>query len=189
MHRTLKKVRRLNEVKRCCLFPVINQSSVAEHSLHTAMIAVFVAHELLAKGVTLDLAKVTQIAVFHDVEECYISDVPFTVKQHPGVREALQGALVNQIEIDTPYAPPWFKEIVSGGCDGSIEWKIVKACDMAELIMYIHDEMALGNQTMPDMLERAQRVLRDRNEELGSELLWSLAAKYSVTEVHERMNP
>jgi len=149
----IKFVRKLNNINRCSMYPVIRATSVAEHSFHVGAMSALISQEFLALGVYLDQLKVIQLALFHDVEESAISDIPHHVKTAlrelaPQFDEVCH-SVISQV---TQKYPPYFKSLVQAGCDGSLEWLIVKLCDSYELLCYCLEEYNMGNKQIRDIL-------------------------------------
>ena len=159
---TLRKIRVLNHIQRCCLFPLIKPTSVAEHSFHVAIMCVFVCDELKREGKEIDELKVLKKALFHDCEETFTSDVPYTMKIH--LKEKITATVNKIVGGEFPGAPTWFTEIVKEECDGSLEHWIVKLCDMMELNLYCLDEIEMGNKHVLPMLKRGMDVAWEINK-------------------------
>lgn len=167
---TTKKLRRLNHINRCALFPVLKTTSVAEHSWHVSVLVTCVFFELFQKGFDLQLGKLLTAAVFHDAEECFITDIPYPVKRR--IKPALKLLLPELLEQELPNAPEWITNLINNQTDlTELEVRVVKACDMAELVMYAREEYHMGNNKILPLLVRAVQELTFLNNDLGSELL------------------
>lgn len=175
----LQKVRILNHMKRCCMYPCIHKTSVAEHSYHVALLSLFVGEELIAKGVNVNIEKVMSLALIHDLDEAVTSDLPYPVKNHvkKAIKEYIDDKFDNELNHMTP---AWLKTRFNGMNCKEFEYRIVKACDMAELLMYCIDEMELGNRKVRDMAETACRVLIDLNMEIQSNHLNNIVTKFDI---------
>ena len=156
--KTVLKLRRLNHVKRCALFPVLHPTSVAEHSFHTSLLVLFLIEELKKEGRQIDELKALKLAVLHDTEEIIVSDVPYTVKLH--LEDKFDVALSNMISDDLPDAPEWLVKAMTAKGDGSLEYKILKVADLWELALYCIDEMELGNRNVREMLVKSIEVCK-----------------------------
>lgn len=148
----LNTIRNLNHVTRCQRFPLIRATSVAEHSLHVAMIALFIAEEL-----SLDVTKVLRRALLHDAEETLLSDIPYDVKQYLPTDDALS-ALRAQHFGD---APEWFYNALMEPCDGSAEHHVAKLADVLELAMYCTEEIKMGNTHLKPLLSNALELVAE----------------------------
>ncbi len=166
---TIRKLRKLNHVRRCSSFPIIHETSVAEHSYHVALMCIFVAEEIKeGTGYEVDTSKLLKKALLHDVEEIITSDIPHPVKKY--IRSGLRDFISSSTEFEE--CPNWlYNEIMNGHEDDSLESKIVKACDMAELVLYCLDEMKSGNTHVESMRDTALQVLRACNENIQSNYL------------------
>lgn len=154
-----EKVRKLNHIKRCSLFPLINPTSVAEHSFHVAVMSHLYARQIEDLGCPVDVSEVTTKALFHDVEECSISDIPWHIKHHlrkfTNFDEAVNSHTANDLN---NYSVEVALRAVES-CDGSLEWVIVKICDIAELLVYCKEEYECGNRHLYDMMSNGSREL------------------------------
>ncbi|WP_457743107.1 HD domain-containing protein, partial [Thermococcus sp.] len=55
---------------------VPNPESIADHSFRVALITLFLADELKARGVEVNTEKALKIALLHDIGETRITDIP-----------------------------------------------------------------------------------------------------------------
>ena len=166
IYSALNIVRKLNHIPRCFRFPLVRATSVAEHSFHTAVTALFLAEELKAGAYpALDMEKLLRRALLHDTEESLVSDIPYDVKKHlTGITEALE----RMFEETFVHPPEWFRVAVCGSCDGSIEHQVAKLADMLELAVYCVGEVRMGNKHLLAILREALTVSTKRNETIGS---------------------
>lgn len=171
-HETVTKLRALNNVNRCALFPIVKITSVAEHSYHVAMLCLFVAEELKAtRKVNRELVLLK--ALCHDVEEAIISDIPYHVKKKVSVHSGK--ALQEMVRDGLKNAPSWFINMVTDSGSTQIEDLIVYSCDMAELIMYLQVERGFGNTHVDELLNHAAHLLQQMNIQVNSHLLEDIA--------------
>ncbi len=165
----LKKIRVLNCVKRCSLFPLIRPTSVAEHSYHVAMLCNIIYHEMED---SLDYTKLMHMALCHDIEECITSDIPYFVNKH--VKDGLKDFLVKSMDSDDPVhslkdAPDWLKScIIAVPDEASMEHKVMKMCDLVELAMYCVEEVTMGNKSVLPMLNNCIRIVELMNRDVES---------------------
>lgn len=174
---TLQLIRKLNYINRCCLFPLVKPTTVAEHSFHVAVIALTISEDLKEAGQPVDQFKVLKHALLHDVEESIISDIPYTVKMH--IRPSLAEALRIMGEDQLVDVPEWLTREIYAECDGSMEWLVVKAADMVELLMYCRDEERLGNLNLKSMVDRGWEVTKELSDRIPSPWLKSTVSSLS----------
>ena len=76
-----RELRELEHVPRWAIIRCIKQQSVAEHSYFTAMYANKIA-EIIGwdKKYPYEIHKLITYALWHDIEECFMSDIPGPVK-------------------------------------------------------------------------------------------------------------
>lgn len=171
MLKTIQKLRRLNHVKRCSLYPVLHPTSVAEHSFHVSVLVIFIVDEMKKEGRIIDELKVLKIAVLHDAEEVITSDIPYTVKQQlreSQLKDRVDIALKTMVKNDLPNAPEWLVTALTASGDDSLEYKIAKLADLIELCQYCIDEMELGNKHVVEMYERGLQLLINLNKDVQS---------------------
>lgn len=157
----ITKVRRLSNLKRCSLFPVVIQQNVAEHSFYVSVLCLFVSEELKRKGIKLDEAKLLKYSLLHDIDEAITGDIPYHVKKelNPTLSEYVSRTLQEEFngidyEID--------KE--------SLEYKIVKLCDYVELYLYCCEEKLRGNSALDYVAENCRTIVTSINTEIQSYL-------------------
>lgn len=158
----ITKVRRLSNLKRCSLFPVVIQQNVAEHSFYVSVLCLFVSEELKRKGVKLDEAKLLRYALLHDLDEAITGDIPYHVKK----------------ELDptlSEYVGRTLKQEFDGICfevdEDSLEYNIVKLCDYTELYLYCCEEKLRGNSSLDYVAENCKTIVNSINVRLQSYLI------------------
>jgi len=155
-------IRKLNHIKRCALFPLINPSSVAEHSFHVAVMAKVYSMELSSiPSVEVDASKAVNLALFHDVEEAVTSDIPWTVKNHLRITTDFDKSINEYVSNHLDSYPRELLDLITEKCDGSVEWLVVKTCDMAELLLYCKEEYDTGNRHLSEMFKNGAGALVD----------------------------
>lgn len=155
-------IRKLNHIKRCALFPLINPSSVAEHSFHVAVMAKVYSMELSSiPSVEVDASKAVNLALFHDVEEAVTSDIPWTVKNHLRTTTDFDKSINEYVSNHLDSYPRELLDLITEKCDGSVEWLVVKTCDMAELLLYCKEEYDTGNRHLGEMFKNGAEALKE----------------------------
>ena len=149
----VRAVRKLNHINRCSRFPLVRPTTVAEHSYHVTVLALFIAEDVAADWLPeLKFEKVLRRALLHDAEEALMSDIPHDVKKYLGdTSDALRG----MVEKEFKGAPHWFTSALLEPCDHSVEHHIAKLADHLELAMYCVDEHNVGNRNLRAMLRKS----------------------------------
>lgn len=159
---SIKTIRKLNHIKRCSLFPLVNPSSVAEHSFHVAIMSKIYSTELANLcHVSVDIDRATSLALFHDIEESIISDIPWTVKRHLRATTEFDESVKGYVRRQFGKHSDQLAELATNCCDGTIEWLIVKTCDMAELLLYCKEEYDTGNRHLGEMFKNGAETLKE----------------------------
>jgi len=151
-----RELRELEHVPRWAIIRCIRQQSVAEHSYFTAMYANKIA-EIIGwdKKYPYEIHKLITYALWHDIEECFMSDIPGPIK-HGIVNEELYdkfadnqckkywGKSKNDI-IDERF--PHDRQII----------QIVKCASTIEELFYLLGESQLGNRTIYDIIKASNK--------------------------------
>ena len=167
IYSALTTVRNLNHITRCPRFPLIRATTVAEHSFHTAVMALFLGEELKATTYpSLRMEKLLRRALLHDAEEALISDIPHDVKKYI---QGIDAAVEQMFENIFTGVPQWFRSAVCSPCDGSMEHRVAKLADMLELAMYCTGEVRLGNKGIMSILRNALEISAKLNEKIESQ--------------------
>ena len=151
-----RELRELEHVPRWAIIRCIKQQSVAEHSYFTAMYANKIA-EIIGwdKKYPYEIHKLITYALWHDIEECFMSDIPGPVK-HGTIDEfkynkfadnqckKYWGKSKNDI-IDERF--PYDRQII----------QIVKCASTIEELFYLLGEAQLGNRTICDIIKASNQ--------------------------------
>lgn len=171
----IQKIRQLNHINRCSLFPLVKPTSVSEHSYHVSIITMFLYEDLPNKS-EVDFYSLMLKSLTHDIEEIIISDIPFTVKKY--VNSNLNEVLPSLVEEELGAAPNWLKSAILHN-SSSIEDRIIKIADMLELMFYCVDEMSLGNMKVLKMFQRAAEEVELINSKVNSPLARTISSELS----------
>lgn len=117
----LEAVTRFQSIKRWHMIDTTRTQSIAEHSANVALLAYHIAitspEVYFGSGET-----VLAPALFHDLPEVFVGDIPTHTKKH----------LTGLIQLEDLLTPPEFK------CDASDQvHALVKLCDLADGIRFI----------------------------------------------------
>ena len=125
---------------------VPNPESVAEHSYRVALITLFLADELKAKGVEIDIEKALKIALLHDVGEARITDIPKTAQYYLDKGKAEKKAVM-ELLLSSPKPKEYFKLWREYEEELSTEGRLVKFADRLEMLIqaYEYEKAGLRN--------------------------------------------
>ncbi|ASJ07592.1 HD domain-containing protein [Thermococcus pacificus] len=116
--------------------------SIADHSFRTALMVLFLADELKAKGVEINTEKAIRMAILHDLAETRITDVPLTAQRYldkgKGEREAFMEMLSSVGRRDLLSL---FGEYEN---ETSIEGRLVKFADRLEMLIQAYEYEKAG---------------------------------------------
>lgn len=160
-----RELRELEHVPRWAIIRCIRQQSVAEHSYFTAMYANKIA-EIIGwdKKYPYETHKLVTYALWHDIEECFMSDIPGPVK-HGTIDEAKYNKFAdNQCKkywgknkndiVDERF--PYDRQVV----------QIVKCASTIEELFYLLGEEQLGNRTLYNIIKASQQKAIDELKDL-----------------------
>lgn len=172
-------LRNLRFIRRCNTYPTIHDEDVAQHSFYTAMLVEILGqdynHMVAAHNAevhpydfdnqksVMNLDKAFRSAFYHDIEEAYVSDIPYTVKHHDvNVHMYISRVRDDMMEEN-------FKECgdaLSDMCTYCLKAKkskegyLVNIADMLELAIYCAEEVSNGNTSILPILENALKILK-----------------------------
>ena len=171
-------LRRMRHLRRCNTLPTISDEDVAQHSYYVAMLAMSIGdeyntyatehnvgyHPLDAENQMdeLNMEVVLRKALCHDMEETFVSDIPWNIKHadketHSMFEKSIQkhmdlvfdGTSSLQIQRD-----------MNKTCKDGLEGELVNVADMLELGIYSWEEYNQGNKSMKGMLYKAVRLIK-----------------------------
>jgi 5'-deoxynucleotidase YfbR-like HD superfamily hydrolase len=164
--RLLEAISTQSNVFRYSLSPTIRQQSVAEHTGRASQIMLLVLDELdqfhiMRVSPEMLIACLGGIIV-HDLGESLVGDTPYPVKAEESAFQALESRWLQQLISESGSL---LRSAVSLPED-SWMLALLKAVDMAELIMFCTQEVKMGNSTMIPLLRKALGLLDLCNEAL-----------------------
>ena len=151
-----RELRELEHVPRWAIIRCIKQQSVAEHSYFTAMYANKIA-EIIGwdKKYPEEMHKLVTYALWHDIEECFMSDIPGPVKHGTVAENKYDKFANNQCKkywgknkndiVDQRF--PYDRQII----------QIVKCASTIEELFYLLGEAQLGNKTIYDIIKASNQ--------------------------------
>lgn len=142
----LKKARRLSIVPRWSIIPTIRQQNVAEHSFQVAVLTKY-------------------LLKFHEDA----TDNHFT-------REALSYALEHDeeeaVKGDMPGGPVIKRDFKALTSERGQVWAVVKMADMLEAMIFLEEEVALGNEQVMPIIDGYEKDVERLNEYIA----WDIPA-------------
>lgn len=121
--------------------PRVIDESVAEHSYFVALIVY-----RLYEDYDFDLHIALQMALFHDLPEIFLSDVPNNTKaMFPKLKEIMESYEFDAINMLDPSMTGFIRDYAE---QKTLESMIVRAADMLSIIQYTSQEAELGNAYM-----------------------------------------
>lgn len=149
--------------------------SVAEHSWSTSYLSFLLASSLKFRGESIDIEKVLNMAIFHDISESRISDIPHSAIILGGheMRHGKETAESNAIqEILDPSSHIYEKvaAILAEYKEGlSLESRIVQGADLLDMLFYAISLEANGVD--PKLLKQFFATSRERITSLNVQLV------------------
>ena len=169
--------RRLKSIKRCNTLPALQPTDVAQHSYYVALLSMAFADEYntWAEEYNLDfhpqdfdnryelinVEVLLRKALLHEVEESFISDIPWNVK-HMGTE--FNDNFTNGIAeyLDKKYEDSKTMKMyqsLNKSSKKGIEGELVNLADMVELAWYCWEEVKFGNQFFTNLLEKCINII------------------------------
>jgi|TARA_Y100000310_G_scaffold80345_3_gene77004 5'-deoxynucleotidase len=151
-----RELRELEYVPRWAIIRCIKQQSVAEHSYFTAMYANKIA-EIIGwdKKNPEEMHKLVTYALWHDIEESFMSDIPGPIK-HGIINEELYDKFADnqckkywdksKTDIAHP-SYPYDRQVI----------QIVKCASTIEEFFYLLGEAQLGNRTIHNVIKASNQ--------------------------------
>lgn len=154
-------LRRGSQVRRYHTWPVLRHQTVGEHSHRLALIVMEV-YPACSKELLMAVA-------LHDLSEAISGDMPSTFKwRFPEVGKALNES-TTKLETDLGLRVPL----------SEAEAKILKWCDLAELLVFAIDEVWMGNRNCDEIVKRvAPRLHLSAPNEHAAMFLFNAVREY-----------
>ncbi len=113
-----------------------NLESIADHSFRVSLITMFLADELKAKGLEIDVERALKIALLHDLAEARLTDIPPTAQYYIDKSKAEKKAAMEML-LSTP-RPREYEEGLS------LEGRLVKFADKLEMLIQAYEYEKTG---------------------------------------------
>ena len=149
----------LRHVRRFARQPVNQPQSVADHCYYTAMLAACFAQQIAHYPFSnIQYGVVVEAALWHDAAESFTSDLPHDVKRWSNelheMFDRLEKVTLSRLSVFTGVTLPWPLRQPE-----SLEARVVKIADCAELLFYVRSERALGNSALDVAFDRISEYL------------------------------
>ncbi len=139
--------------------------SVAEHSFRTAVIGYTLAR--LDGGV--DVGRVVQLCLFHDIPEARIGDLNYVAKKYVKADEA---RAVADLARTLPFGDDYLGTLEEFGAGASREAQLAHDADQLEMILALKEYKDLGNQYADEWYPFSVRRLRTDLARRMAETIW-----------------
>ncbi|MBD3194381.1 MAG: hypothetical protein GF317_04950 [Candidatus Lokiarchaeota archaeon] len=178
--KSLMQMRRIGNIKRYGLFAILHPQSVSSHVAHVVSLAYLICKNEKQIGemhISEELLnKVLVAALYHDTEEIYSGDIPYTFKRDglsnilkSKCKDKLEHYMINENGVcnvwESVYSGWLLAHYICGEVDDAADDKflgdVVASADMLELCLFCYEEYRLGNKTILEVLYRGLKILRD----------------------------
>jgi putative hydrolase of HD superfamily len=132
--------------------------SVSEHSYGTAILSLLISKEMIGEGHVVDVAKVTSMALIHDIAEAITSDIPRTAvhlggQQFVDAKSEAERKAVTQIADNSTTFKDWLENLWADSVNASIlESRIVTCADILDML--IHSLSLEKSGVSPQILDK-----------------------------------
>lgn len=169
------------------------EQTVADHSYRVAMLTMFVcdgfnrrieelfgseeAHKITVTSTNskaLDVLTAIRFALFHDVEEAFIGDIPYPYKNSKFYETTIESLFIKQQLEDNKVFDNYTTYILTSKVKKhfDFEFQVMKFCDMFDLVKFCQAELRSGNSHIIPVLDKGANVCLD--------LISSIQKKYGV---------
>lgn len=128
---------------------VPNPESVAEHGYRVALITLFLADELKARGIEIDVEKALKIALLHDVGEARITDIPMPAQKYFDKVGGEVRALEDMLRV-TGRAEEYLGLFREYEAELSLEGRLVKFVDRLEMLVQAFEYERAGVRNLDE---------------------------------------
>jgi len=122
---------------------VVSPESIADHSFRTAIITLFLADELVKRGLSMNVERAVKIALLHDIGEARITDVPLTAQGYLDKGKAERKAVV-ELLLRSPFPEEYFELWREYEEESTLEGKLVKFADRLEMLIQAYEYERAG---------------------------------------------
>ena len=157
---------RILNIKRFGTRNMVSAISVAEHSWLVAMLSMMICDNIVhfCKDISYDkeiYVRVLEKSILHDIEECFLGDIPFETFTRPIIKEAKDklGPHILDVLFEEPQYSR-YKKIWKDSKDG-ITGLIIKYSDMLSVLVESIREIRVGSNNLNDVVVRCLDLLDD----------------------------
>src|SRR3989338_350171 len=172
----------LRNIDRYSREPLIQIENVAEHSYYVIFYSWMISNDLISKGHKIDIQKVMESAMLHDMEESVFGDLPRPIKKaYPEldsmIIDAAYSAVKNIFDKTGFYDAEYPAKIWKNAMNGSLAGKIVKFSDDLDVFAYAYEEARKGNTRMADLFIEHLNYIKDfRSDPLFADYIGQIDA-------------
>ncbi len=147
----------LRNIVRYSREPIIKGENVGEHSYYVGLYSWIVANDLISRGHKIDIQKVMEGALLHDIEETVFGDLPRPIKKaYPEIdalvsKEAYSAVKKQIFDKIGVYDSEYPAKIWKNAMDDSLEGRIVRFADDLDVFAYAYEESRRGNKRMAEL--------------------------------------
>ncbi len=131
--------------------------SIADHSYRVAIVTLFLADELKAKGLEIDVERALKIALLHDLGEARITDVPKGTQSYIDKGKAEKKAVM-ELLLTSPRPKEYFRLWREYEEELSTEGKLVKFADMLEMLIQAFEYEKTGFRNLDEFWETLKKL-------------------------------
>lgn len=138
----IKYYRKLKNIDRMQGLPKQRNYSLMEHSY---MVTVLFRHFASIENVSYDMCAL-DIVMHHDIVESVTMDLPWPIKNHNSETKLAWGVIEEEL-IKTHFQLSNYSDTNIKGSLTPLQYSLFKACDTLDLLIFVKEEQALGNNT------------------------------------------
>jgi putative hydrolase of HD superfamily len=166
----------------------IRPESVGEHSFGTALLSLLISFEMIREGLTVDIGKVTSIALLHDIPEALTSDIPQTAARlggttlSEGKRKAEREAL-HEIAGRSPVFKEWLENLWKDSeTQASLESRIVTGADILDMLLHAVtlEESGISPLIVDQFFKSSHEKLGEYEIQIISDIFWELYQEHML---------
>ncbi len=134
--------------------------SVAAHSFGVAVTAMFLADEILERGLSIDCERVLRMALIHDWAESRVGDMPRTASNYfgPAARKSAEAKAFTDVIRGVGSAEPGYALLHQDyEARTSVEAQVVKAADIIDLLIQAYALERAGAKGLDEFWEVAEQ--------------------------------
>ncbi|MHA2024614.1 MAG: HD domain-containing protein [Candidatus Thorarchaeota archaeon] len=156
--------------------------SISEHSYGAALLSLLISRELLSEGYSVELGKVTSMALIHDLPESFTSDIPRTKHKlggeilSEGKKIAEKEAIALIVNSSLSFKK-WIEELWEEiGETSSVESRIVSCADTLDMLIHALalEESGVSPSILDQFFRSSQPRIAQMDISVANDIFWSL---------------